>query len=339
MPPAITINKQIKAFALLSLLGAIFNIVFHNYLFHSSGRNTLDDYQKNFHFSRTTRQEKETPEAIATAMGDSNGDCFKARKDTVPIETYGELMPPYFNLGFPKIGSSSIHSFFACAGYRAMHYRCKSDTICADCIKQSVQDGLPPFEKCGIADVYSQIDDGSLGHFAQIEYLEEIVRGIPNGTFFLTFRSMDKWYHSISNWPPGNVVGNRMVDGLLLADITGFPRFVGRNQSEFSQWFCSHVRRVRDLVAKDPSLTLVEIDIEDSDTGSQMADIFDVDASCWGRQNVNEKLHPEHNTTRHPWFVRGKRCVRGKTKMRTKKMRPIPNIPGMPPFNFSTWEC
>lgn len=94
------------------------------------------------------------------AVESFNEGCFVARNDTVPTSRYGELSPPFINLGFPKIGSSSIHSFFACAGYRAMHYRCRAEYTCAECVRKSVTEGLPPFAKCGKADVYSQIDDG-----------------------------------------------------------------------------------------------------------------------------------------------------------------------------------
>ena len=337
-----SINKGIKSFALLSLLAAIINIRFTN-LFRNNGNGNgiQDGSHGNIDFH---------PQPIKNTTTDNdrfNHECFMARNDTVSLSKYGKLKPPFINLGFPKMGTSSIHSFFACSGYRTMHYRCvryqqETDVTCAACIKQSIEEGnnANPFAKCGKADVYSQLDNGSWGQFPQVEYLEEIVGGIPNGTFFLTFRSMHKWYHSITHWPPENgEFGPHMSDGLRLANITGFPSGMGNSLEEFSDWYCRHVQRVRNLVAKNPSQTLVEIDIEDPTVNSYMADIFDVDASCWGHQNVNAKLHPEHDANQSkpemPWFVHGKTCIRGKnSKMRMRNTDPLPVVPGMPAWLF-----
>jgi len=218
-----------------------------------------------------------------------------------------------------------------------MHYRCGRDVTCAECIRQSVHAGLGPFAKCGVADVYSQIDNGSWGRFPQIEYLDEIIRAFPNGTFFVTFRSIEKWYHSLTHWPPSDdLVGPHMSDGLRDANITGFPSGTGRNLEEFSEWFCSHVQRVRDVVARNPYQTLVEIDIEDPNVSTYMANVFDINERCWGHQNVNAKLHPEHDVKGSkpelPWFVHGKVCIQGKRERRMKRMGPLPPMPGVPPW-------
>ena len=77
---------------------------------------------------------------------------------------------PVINLGFPKMGTSSLHAFFGCAGYRSMHYRCDKTYACAECLKnQHYQNRLNDskgdetekkvdLSKCGRSDVYSQID-------------------------------------------------------------------------------------------------------------------------------------------------------------------------------------
>jgi len=181
-------------------------------------------------------------------------------------------------------------------------------------------------------------DSGSWGHFPQIEYLEEIVRGLPNGTFLLTFRSVERWHRSLTHWPPENEFGPHMSDGLRHADIKGFPSGMGRSREEFGRWFCDHVGRVRDAVARHPGQTLVEVDIEDPDAGARMANVFDVDETCWGRRNVNARLHSGRDANASepdsPWFVWGKRCIRGKTKMRMRRTEPLPTVPGLPPWLF-----
>lgn len=237
-----------------------------------------------------------------------------------------------------------------------MHYRCNkristlgtnNDGItCADCIQKSVKAGeqeegreegsslahAHPFAKCGKADAYSQLDNGSWGNFPQIEYLDEILAAHPNGTFLLTFRTIEKWYHSMTHWPPKNIgtALPQMSDGLRDADITGFPHGTGKNMEEFGRWFCSHVTRVRDAIANNPMQNLVEIDIEDLGVGTYMANVFDVEDGCWSHVNANARLHPEVNQSKQqdvPWFVNGKLCIRGKTKRRMRNNEPLPPLP------------
>eukprot|EP00571_Detonula_confervacea_P011035 CAMPEP_0172306294 /NCGR_PEP_ID=MMETSP1058-20130122/7394_1 /TAXON_ID=83371 /ORGANISM="Detonula confervacea, Strain CCMP 353" /LENGTH=123 /DNA_ID=CAMNT_0013018127 /DNA_START=8 /DNA_END=376 /DNA_ORIENTATION=+ len=98
-------------------------------------------------------------EVISSSSSSIRTDsCLRARKDTIPQSLYGNLSLPFINLGFPKMGTSSIHAFFGCAGYKSVHYRCQRNTFCAECIVQSTQAGLPPLKKCGYADVFSQLD-------------------------------------------------------------------------------------------------------------------------------------------------------------------------------------
>eukprot|EP00578_Thalassiosira_sp_NH16_P030140 CAMPEP_0181078204 /NCGR_PEP_ID=MMETSP1071-20121207/1361_1 /TAXON_ID=35127 /ORGANISM="Thalassiosira sp., Strain NH16" /LENGTH=801 /DNA_ID=CAMNT_0023159503 /DNA_START=172 /DNA_END=2577 /DNA_ORIENTATION=- len=238
--------------------------------------------------------------------------CLRARKDSIPQSMYGNLTLPFINLGLPKMGTSSIHAFFGCAGYEAKHHKCLKAELCAKCILQSISQRLPPLTQCGIADVYSQID-GNIAHalyLPQTELLEEFVHGYPNATFLLTFRSMEKWYHSISNWPP--TIPTKLKDLFFLSPVTGLPSGKGRTLQVFSDFFCNHVQRVRAIV---PPHRLVEIDIDDPTISTQMADIFDVEEECWGLANVNANLDPEmkHNkTVAFPWYHVGKLMIRGK---------------------------
>ena len=227
---------------------------------------------------------------ISNDVGDEdqsyfNQDCLRARTDAFPSSSYHNLPFPYVNLGFPKMGTSSLYSFFNCGGLESTHYRCgKRIGKCSICTQESVAAGLPPLAQCGNANVFAQLDNGQ--YFPQIELLEELVHGHPNATFFLTFRSMDKWYNSLKNWPPRKN-GPHMPRRFTKLDITGLPTGKGKNLYELSDWYCKHVERVRDLIAKNPSHTLVEVDIEDPDTAQRMEEIFGIEQSCWGHKNAN----------------------------------------------------
>ena len=158
--------------------------------------------------------------------------CFRARESNTSISLLDSL--PLINLGFPKMGTSSIHSFFGCAGLSSAHWHCSKGQLCAECVKDSVSAGAPPLEKCGGSDVYSELD--SAEYFPQIENLESLVRDYQNATFLLTFRSMSKWYHSVTNFHPSPLQPPLDVR-LRLANITNFPSGRGRNQTEFENWF------------------------------------------------------------------------------------------------------
>jgi hypothetical protein len=73
-----------------------------------------------------------------------------------------------------------------------------------------------------------------------------------------------------------------------VANITGLPAGVGRNVSEFSDFYCDYVKRVREEVAKYPGHELIEIDIEDPMVGWQMEEMFGINQTCWGKSNVGK---------------------------------------------------
>merc|ERR1711862_282293 len=113
--------------------------------------------------------------------------------------------------------------------------------------------------------------------------------------------------------------------------------------AEFAEWFCQHTQRVRRAVDNNPNHTLVELDIDDPNIGSYISDVFDIDVSCWGHYNVNTELH-NSSKQQLPWFVRGKKMIRGKTKLRPRSIDPLPLPPDMSPellkkiLNMSTSE-
>lgn len=274
-----------------------------------------------------------TDDRPATDADDTSPSCLRARKNGVlrSPDGFSQLNPPAINLGLPKMGSTSLQNFFGCAGYGASHWMCQRASIqvhCAQCISNSFKEGLPPLQKCGHwPDIYAEINgpvEGKL-YFPQIELLEEIVRAYPNATFFLTFRSTDRWHHSLTNFWSGlgaKSSKRTMKDEMVAANITGFSNRSG-SPRDFRDFFCNHVRRVRKIV---PRNNLVEIDIEDPATGRLMADMFDIDEKCWGRANVNSDLHPEIDRSKSekvPHLIWGKNMIRGKNG--TMRERPSHN--------------
>mmetsp|Transcript_24435 Transcript_24435/g.37385 ORF Transcript_24435/g.37385 Transcript_24435/m.37385 type:complete len:305 (-) Transcript_24435:275-1189(-) len=220
--------------------------------------------------------------------------CLRPRSNNRDAVVKSPMKLPIINLGMPKMGSTSLHSYFDCGGYKSVHWRC-GERYCSECIREAIQAGLPPFSKCNITDIdsYAQIDRGP-ENLVQVNNLNEIVGGVPNATFILTFRNMTKWYMSMSNWwtdskevPFNSTKDNTMRGRFEVANITGLPVGVGRNVSEFSHFYCEYVKRVREEVAKYPGRhELIEIDIEDPTVGRQMEEAFGVNRTCWGHSNT-----------------------------------------------------
>ena len=191
----------------------------------------------------------------------------------------------------PKMGSTSLHSYFRCGNYTSVHWICSGDTtsgtFCGDCIEESIKAGLQPLSKCPSVDSYAQIDRGP-ENMVQVNHLDEIVSGIPNATFIMTFRNMTKWYMSMSRWLgiAGKDKSNNMRVRFQNADIKGLPPGVGRNLSEFSKFYCEYVKRVRSTIAKYPGHELIEVDIEDPTAGLRMEEAFGVSHACWAKTNI-----------------------------------------------------
>jgi len=208
------------------------------------------------------------------------------------ISSHTLILPVVINIGLPKMGSTSLHSYFRCGNYSSVHWLCsetvENGTFCGDCILESIKADLNPLAKCPTVDSYSQIDRGP-ENMVQVNYLDEIVSGIPNATFIMTFRNMTKWYNSMSNWLgiAGTNVTNNMKARFQREDIKGLPSGVGNNVSEFSNFYCEYVKRVRRTIAKYPGRhELIEIDIEDPKAGFRMEEAFGVSKSCWGQTNI-----------------------------------------------------
>lgn len=184
------------------------------------------------------------------------------------------------------MGTTSLHNFFLCGGFTSTHWRdCAGGEswgqtlggLCADCIEQSVRAGLAPLSECKQVDAYTQIDAGP-NNMPQVERLEEIVLGVPRATFILTFRNMTSWVRSLRY--------NNMLGRFRRENITGLPAGVGGNVAELSSFYCEHVKRVREVLARNPHHLLIELDIEDPLVSKELGDIFGFNrTSCWGHHN------------------------------------------------------
>ena len=218
---------------------------------------------------------------------------------------------PILNVGFPKIGSTTLWNFFNCAGISASHNGKRKQ---GEEILQLVDQGVPNVldiissEPNGMRqDAHMQLDTNR--HkcaFPQIQVLDEFHREFPNATFVLNFRPVLDWIKSGRlHRAPRNPMAVRWrhcenIPGLLCNKASQKGSFLYPKDycDDFglARWWCSHVKHIRSFVKQYPSHDLIELDLyHPSESSSILAELFQTNASCWGHANQNEKSSKNHS--------------------------------------------
>jgi hypothetical protein len=250
------------------------------------------------------------------------------------------LPTPILVVGMPKTGTTSIRDFFRCNGHNASHWKCATDTMtmggpdslrkkaikgkyCAQVIKDNIANNRPALQDTGNYQVYAQMDvelpevavmQGVLPfacYMPQVNDLEKLSASYPKATFILNTRNASRWVNSLRTFLDFD-------EKLKQCDLKGFPKGTGDTDEEFEAFFHEHSQNIRDFVKKNPSHTLIEVDIEDPDAGHQLAEAFGQSPQCWVKRNAGGKKATAGAYTKG----RGKNSpVRGGRPM-------LPGIPG-----------
>ena len=220
------------------------------------------------------------------------------------------LPKPIINVGMPKCGSTTLESFFKCAGMKTSHHITARDGNIGLCMRQAIESGKPPIQSCDSwywprkgrkkrrhrkpnasddtgVEALLQIDVANNPRqcvFPQISYLEEIHEEDPNATFILNSRPVLEWASSVIRWQgvrDGPSLNNRL-------NLCHLPGLNGNTTDDLSAWFCGHVQHIRKFVADHPSHALIELNLYDTDCNAAiMSSLFNADKSCWGHSNAN----------------------------------------------------
>lgn len=235
-----------------------------------------------------------------------NASCFTA--NTPKMHTSKDL--PIINVGLPKCGSSTLHSYFLCCGRNASHWYSDSlNDYLGICMRDAAKVGLPILGTCSSDfDVLTQMDVISpFGHeehahvnkyrdecfFPQISLLEQIHSESPFATFIMNFRPINDWISSVSRW-------DNMMVRLQHCNIPGLPKGVPKDIKNHTDVFlslanfwCTHVWHVRLFERKHSSLTLLELDLYDRNSSvTILQKEFPCSQShrkCWGHENANKR--------------------------------------------------
>jgi len=199
---------------------------------------------------------------------------------------------PIFVVGFPKTGTTSIHSMFSCAGLKSSHYcccgspfthtDCKGGRTISACIRDNRKRGRPILEGCGEYDVYAQMDAevGRSIHLPQHSDLDLLHAYAPHATFLLNLRPAEEWRKSVTSWYG---LGGRFLT-LYKIDV----KKVNRTQA-LIEIYDNHTSSIREFVRRHPSHALVEVDISNVSAGMVLSEAFGIPSTCWGWHNPNKK--------------------------------------------------
>ena len=254
---------------------------------------SISSNSNNNHTTNTINSNKISPEFWKRH---ADIDCFTPLPEPV-LGTHD--LSRIINVGMPKVGSSSIQAYFrhSYGISKARHFHCGRAGNCGKCIRRAVRNGQPPLVSCGNFTVYSQIDqltnNRGLCNFPQVLYLEQIYQENPHATFLLPMRNISAWYRSLAHWTAhgrATLMTHRFQKCAL--PMLNFTAQMGSKEQDYAMLMCNHVRHVRQFVRQHPTLTLIEFQLENNDTGALLERLFPgTFARYWGQSNVQTKFH------------------------------------------------
>lgn len=129
-------------------------------------------------------------------------------------------------------------------------------------------------------------DPGAECFYPSIDGLDAIFDSYPNATFVNVVRDTEAWYISLRNWSR-----NSLFVRFRLCNATGFPNGQSTKR-DFMRFYEAHNHMIRQFVRDRPSLTYIEVKLEDPDTGRILEEATGITADCW-KQCKPEKKHCE----------------------------------------------
>ena len=209
---------------------------------------------------------------------------------------------PIFNLGLPKSATSTAHGYLNCGlgplegGHQWIVPDSNRDgtteRTVAHCMQRNLQNDRPIVEGCGdtlhFSDVGVMRTDGCFYPSMDRQWLDAMYRDHPYGTIMNVVRDATVWYQSALKW---NNLTTRWSKncGALGSNESDLDFPLGNaTAAEWVFFYNQHTQRVRDFATAHPSLTYVEVSLENEEQRQQvLGDSFGFSSSCWGHKNNN----------------------------------------------------
>ncbi|CAB9498337.1 expressed unknown protein [Seminavis robusta] len=228
----------------------------------------------------------------------------KANTPLPPDITY-----PVLVTALSKSGTTTIHDYFTCGlgGGTSIHTRTKNQTskrpvFIGKCMEYNILHQRPLLQECSYYKVWSDIqylfrpkgsDDWSQAHCFLPTLgggLEAFHDSFPRGTILHVTRNATHWIQSANRWQQ---LQERWAMACRDHQHHHSGLFVPPSRSPFAIWqdfYHNHTEWIRQFAREHPSLTYVEISLEDSvGTPKILNQVFGIPTFCWGHSNKNHK--------------------------------------------------
>lgn len=190
-----------------------------------------------------------------------------------------------FLIGFPKSGTSTIHTALERSGYRSAHWRCERGFI-GQIIYENYLGGRDPLDTLDAFDALTQADVclPALGvnYWPNLDFniLAAIMKTCPDCLFVLNWRDPALTASSIARW-------GDLKQRLTISDVPGLPRGFGSDVSHLIRWIEGHHHATR-VFFKDANF--LELDIAAPDAADRLGNALGTPLAWWGRANENPPL-------------------------------------------------
>lgn len=187
-----------------------------------------------------------------------------------------------FLIGFPKSGTSTIHTALGRSGYRSAHWRCERGFI-GQIIYENYLSGRDPLHSLEAFDAITQADVClpliGVNYWPNLDFniLGAIQRTYPDCLFVLNWRDSALTASSIARW-------GDLQQRLTISDIPGLPRGFGGETGHLVRWIEGHRQAAR-VFFKDANF--VELDIAAPDAADRLGSALGTPLAWWGRANEN----------------------------------------------------
>lgn len=204
---------------------------------------------------------------------------------------------PVFVASLYKSGTTTIHAYFQCGGQKSVHYK-SGRTRTGPCLQRRIQKGLHPvFQGCGgdTFDIYT--DNANLNaprscFDPSVHGLDQIYESYPNGTILMAVRDSHRWLDSVERYkfPKWELLSHlQQCPDLWLTQKEDTGNRTTLTKDDILKFYDWHTAHVRKFAAAHPSMTYVEVKLEDPNTAQILQDRVGIPASCWGHSNINTR--------------------------------------------------
>lgn len=183
-------------------------------------------------------------------------------------------MERIFLIGFPKVGTTSLHYAFKSVGYNSIHWapdwywdpyydihgnklkepnsiRSGSDTLTllnGYRIKKAKEEKKNLLHYLSEFNAFTQMDATMpplFSYWPQLEDVPTLREQYPDGKFIFNDRILDKWVVSVTNWRP-NGWKNTLRERIVESDLPGLPLGVGEKDEDIKKWYLWHKNNMID---------------------------------------------------------------------------------------------